>query len=164
MRIQLDPTALAYRQIGIDEVATAINAQNVSEPTGVLWGPTTAYTLQANGQLNDAAAFRAMTVAYRNGAAVHLGSLGRVLDDVENNRSASWFNGDRAIVLAVQRQPGTNTVAVAQAVNAELDSMQTADSGRRPDPHAVRSLGRHRAVGARREAHARAHARARRSS
>ncbi|MDB4873853.1 MAG: multidrug resistance protein [Gemmatimonadetes bacterium] len=124
VRIQLDPTALAYRQIGIDEVATAITQQNVSQPTGVLWGRTTAYTLQASGQLQNAAAFRAMSVTYRNGAAVQLGALGRVLDDVENNRNASWFNGNRAIVLAVQRQPGTNTVAIATAVNAELDSLR----------------------------------------
>jgi HAE1 family hydrophobic/amphiphilic exporter-1 len=125
VRIQLDPTALAYRGIGIDQVATAINSQNVNEPTGVLWGKTTAYTLQANGQLVDAADFRALTVEYRNGAAVQLGALGRVLDDIQNNKSASWFNGARAIVLAVQRQPGTNTVAVASAVRAELDSMKT---------------------------------------
>ena len=123
VRIQLDPTALAYRKIGIDEVTQAVTAENVSQPTGVLWGPTTAYTLQATGQLENAAQFRGMTVEYRNGAAVQLGALGRVLDDVENSRSASWFNGVRAIVLAVQRQPGTNTVAVAQAVGAELDSM-----------------------------------------
>ncbi len=125
VRIQLDPTALAYRKIGIDEVADAVNSQSVSEPTGVLWGPTTAYTIQATGQLNNAAQFRSMTVVYRNGASVQLGALGHVLDDVENNRSASWFNGVRAIVLAVQRQPGTNTVKVANAVRAELDSMKT---------------------------------------
>jgi len=124
VRVQLDPTALAYRNIGIDQVTTAISSQNVSQPTGVLWGPTTAYTLQANGQLQDAAGFRAMTVLYRSGAAVQLGTLGRVFDDVENNRSASWFNGVRSIVLAVQRQPGTNTVAVAQGVRAELEAMR----------------------------------------
>jgi HAE1 family hydrophobic/amphiphilic exporter-1 len=124
VRVQLDPTALAYRKIGIDEVATAINNQNVSQPTGVLWGPKTAFTLRANGQLQNAAEFRALAVSYRNGVAVQLGALGRVLDDVENNRNASWYNGDRAIVLAVQRQPGTNTVAVAGDVRAELDSMR----------------------------------------
>jgi HAE1 family hydrophobic/amphiphilic exporter-1 len=124
VRIQLDPTALAYRKIGIDEVADAVNSQSVSQPTGVLWGPTTAYTIQATGQLNNAAQFQSMTVVYRNGASVQLGALGRVLDDVENNRSASWFNGVRAIVLAVQRQPGTNTVEVANAVRAQLDSLR----------------------------------------
>ncbi|HXD47765.1 MAG TPA: efflux RND transporter permease subunit [Gemmatimonadaceae bacterium] len=125
VRIQLDPTALAYRKIGIDEIPAAVSAQNVSQPTGVLWGPTTAYTLQASGQLQNAAEFRAMTVEYRNGAAVQLGALGRVIDDIENNRNASWFNGVRAIVLAVQRQPGTNTVAVAQDVRTELAAMSS---------------------------------------
>ena len=99
----------------------------------------------------DAAEFREMTVAYRNGAAVHLGALGRVLDDIQNNKSASWFNGTRAIVLAIQRQPNTNTVAVAKAVNATLDSLRATDPGRRERRHAVRPIARHRAIGARRE-------------
>ena len=124
VRVQVDPVALAYRKIGIDEVATAINAQNVNQPTGVLWGPKTAYTLQASGQLQNAAAFRTMSVAYRNGAAVQLGALGRVVDDIENNRSASWYNGERSIILAIQRQPGTNTVAVAHRVRAEMDALR----------------------------------------
>ena len=116
VRVQLDPTSLANRGIGIDEVASAIGAQNVSLPTGTLWGPNKASTIRANGQLQNAAEFRQMVVAYRNGAPVHLSELGQVLDDVENNKTASWFNGDRSIVLAVQRQPGTNTVAVAKGV------------------------------------------------
>ncbi len=142
VRIQVDPTALAYRGIGIDDVANAIAAQSVVQPTGVLWGPTTAYTLQANGQLSDAAQFRQMTVVFRNGAAVSLGALGDVLDDVQNNRSATWFNGVRAIVLAVQRQPGTNTVAVANAVRATLDSMHAQiPSGAKVQTLFDRSLG-----------------------
>ena len=125
VRVQVDPVALAYRKIGIDEVADAINSQNVNQPTGVLWGPKTAYTLQANGQLNDAAGFRQMSVVYRNGAAVRLDMLGRVLDDIENNKSASWYNGARSVILAVQRQPGTNTVAVAERVQAEMDRLKS---------------------------------------
>ena len=124
VRVQVDPTALAYRKIGIDEVATAIGAQNVTQPNGVLWGRSTAYTVEATGQLQNAAAFRSLSVTYRNGAAVQLGMLGRVLDDVANNRTATWYNGVRSIVLAVQRQPGTNTVAVAQAVNARLATLR----------------------------------------
>jgi HAE1 family hydrophobic/amphiphilic exporter-1 len=125
VRVQVDPVALAYRKIGIDEVADAINSQNVNQPTGVLWGPKTAYTLQANGQLNNAAGFRQMSVVYRNGAAVRLDMLGRVLDDIENNKSASWYNGARSVILAVQRQPGTNTVAVAERVQAEMDRLRS---------------------------------------
>jgi HAE1 family hydrophobic/amphiphilic exporter-1 len=124
VRVQLDPTSLANRGIGIDEVATAINAQNVNMPTGTLWGPSRAYTVETNGQLQDAAQFRKMVVAYRNGAPVHLSELGQVLDDVENNKTASWYDGERSVVLAVQRQPGTNTVAVAQGVKDLLASLR----------------------------------------
>ena len=124
VRVQLDPTSLANRGIGIDEVATAINAQNVNMPTGTLWGPTRAYTVATNGQLQNAAQFRQIVVAYRNGAPVHLSELGTVLDDVENNKTASWYNGSRSVVLAVQRQPGTNTVAVAQGVKDLLVSLR----------------------------------------
>ena len=124
VRVQLDPTSLANRSIGIDEVASAISAQNVSQPTGILWGTTRASTILANGQLQNAAQFRQLVVAYRNGAPVHLDELGDVLDDVENNRAASWYNGARSVVLAIQRQPGTNTVAVAQAVNNLVASLR----------------------------------------
>jgi HAE1 family hydrophobic/amphiphilic exporter-1 len=124
VRIQLDPTSLANRGIGIDQVATAINDQNVNMPTGTLWGPNRAYTVETNGQLQNAAQFRQMVVAYRNGAPVHLGELGNVLDDVENNKTASWYDGARSVVLAVQRQPGTNTVAVAQGVKDLLASLR----------------------------------------
>ena len=124
VRVQLDPTSLANRGIGIDEVATSIDDQNVSMPTGTLWGTNRASTIKANGQLQNADQFRQMVVAYRNGAPVRLEELGNVLDDVENNKVASWYNGDRAVVLAIQRQPGTNTVAVADGVKNLLASMR----------------------------------------
>ena len=124
VRVQLDPTALANRGIGIDEVASAIGSQNVSMPTGTLWGLNKASTIKANGQLQDAQQFRQMVVAYRNGAPVHLDELGQVLDDVENNKVASWYNGDRSVILAIQRQPGTNTVAVANGVKTLLASLR----------------------------------------
>ena len=124
VRVQLDPTSLANRGIGIDEVASAINSQNVSMPTGTLYGINRASTIKANGQLQSAAQFRQMVVAYRNGAPVHLDELGTVLDDVENNKVASWYNGDRSVILAIQRQPGTNTVAVANGVKALIGSLQ----------------------------------------
>ncbi|HYU52197.1 MAG TPA: efflux RND transporter permease subunit, partial [Gemmatimonadaceae bacterium] len=124
VRVQLDPTSLANRGIGIDEVASAIGSQNVSMPTGTLWGLNKASTIKANGQLQDAQQFRQMVVAYRNGAPVHLDELGQVLDDVENNKVASWYNGDRSVILAIQRQPGTNTVAVANGVKTLLASLR----------------------------------------
>ena len=124
VRIQLDPNALANHGIGIDEVADAVGSGNVNLPSGVLWGTHRAYTLQAEGQLETAPEFRSLVVAYRNGSPVRLGDLGLVLDDVQNNKVASWFSGTRAIVLAVQRQPGTNTVAVAGAVKKLLSRLE----------------------------------------
>ena len=124
VRVQLDPVALAYRKIDVEEVATAINNQNANQPTGVLAGKSTSYTIQASGQLQNAADFRGMTVTQHDGTAVQLGSLGKVFDDLQNNKAASWYNGTRALVLAIQRQPGSNTVAVASAVRAALDSMR----------------------------------------
>jgi len=129
VRVQLDPNALAYRKIGIDEVANAISAQNVNLPTGILWGPNRAYTVQANGQLQNAASFRRLVVTYRNGAPVRLGDLGNVLDDVQDNRTASWYNNARSVVLAIQRQPGTNTVAVATAVKQLMEQLRATVPG-----------------------------------
>ena len=119
-RIQLDPRALAARGIGIDEVATAAAQGNVNLPTGVLWGSEQTYTLKANGQLENAAQFGELIIAYRNGNPVRLRDVGKVRDDVQSNRVAAWFNDTRSITLAVQKQPGTNTVQVAEAVNALL--------------------------------------------
>ncbi len=119
-RIQLDPRALAARGIGIDEVATAAAQGNVNLPTGVLWGANKAYTLKADGQLENAAEFGELIVAYRNGNPVRLRDLGKVKDDVQSNKVAAWFNDTRSITLAVQKQPGTNTVQVADAVNKLL--------------------------------------------
>jgi HAE1 family hydrophobic/amphiphilic exporter-1 len=124
VRLQLDPGALAARGLGIDEVATAVQKGNVNLPTGTLNGRDQALTIQANGQLTDAAAYAPLIVAYRNGAPVRLADLGRAVDGVENDKVASWFNGTRAIVLAVQRQPGTNTVEVVSAVKSLLPSFQ----------------------------------------
>jgi HAE1 family hydrophobic/amphiphilic exporter-1 len=121
VRIQIDPQQLRSRMIGLEDVAAAVQAGNVNLPTGTLWGSAQSYTVQANGQLQDAAAFRPLIVSYRNGSPVRLAELGQVVDGVQDNKVASWFNGTRAIVLAIQRQPGTNTVAVAQRVRAEIE-------------------------------------------
>jgi hydrophobic/amphiphilic exporter-1 (mainly G- bacteria), HAE1 family len=124
VRVQLDPSQLATRNLALEDVATAISSQNVNLPTGVLWGPKTALTIQASGQLQTADEFRDLVVAYRNGAPVHLSELGRITDDVQNNKTASWYGASRSIVLAIQRQPGTNTVAVASNVKAALDRVR----------------------------------------
>ena len=116
VRVQVDPRALAVRGIGIDEVEQAIARANVKKPTGTLSGPYQAVNVQASGQLMDAAAFRPLIVAYRNGSPVRLEELGRVIDGVQSDKVASWFNDNRAVVLAVQRQPGTNTIEVVDGV------------------------------------------------
>ena len=128
VRIKLDPRALASRGIGIDEVAQAVRGANVNLPTGTLQGRHRKFTVQATGQLTDAALYRPVIVAYRNGSPVRLGELGEVVDGVEDDKSASWYADaaklQRSVVLAVQRQPGTNTVAVAQAVRELLPILE----------------------------------------
>jgi HAE1 family hydrophobic/amphiphilic exporter-1 len=120
VRIQVDPRALASRKIGIDEVSAAVQQGNVNLPTGTLSGAHKAFTVQANGQLLRADAYRPLIVAYRNGLPVRLGDLGVVADSVEGNRVASWYNNEPSIVLAIQRQPGTNTVEVVDAIKRVL--------------------------------------------
>ncbi len=124
VRVQLNPHALNALGVGIDEVSAAINAGNVNLPTGILWGRNRTATVQANGQLGNAKDFGDLVVAWRNGAPVRVRDLGQVIDDVQNNRVASWVHGDRAMVLAIQRQPGTNTVEVADRVQDLIDRLQ----------------------------------------
>jgi HAE1 family hydrophobic/amphiphilic exporter-1 len=124
MRAQLDPSALASRQIGIDEVSAALQSGNTNLPTGTLYGQNHTYTILSNGQRMNALQFGPMVVAYRNGSPVRLNELGRVTDSVLNDKTASWFNGVRAIVLAIQKQPGTNTVAVVDKIRKLLPRLQ----------------------------------------
>ena len=124
LRIQLNPDQLAARGIGLDEVQAAAQAGNVNLPTGSLEGTKTAQNIRANGQIYDAATFRQQIVAYRNGAPVRLSDIGTVLDSVENNKVASWYNNERAVVLAIQRQPGSNTIEVVNAIKRVLPSFE----------------------------------------
>jgi HAE1 family hydrophobic/amphiphilic exporter-1 len=121
---QMDPHALAAKQIGINEVEAALKNWNVNLPTGAIIGPQRAFTLQATGQLMNAAAYRPLVVAYRKGSPVHLEELGNVIDSVEDDKTASWFytadGSQRSIVLAIQRQPGTNTIEVTNGVKRLL--------------------------------------------
>jgi HAE1 family hydrophobic/amphiphilic exporter-1 len=124
VRVDVDPTQLAARQIGIDQVAQAINGSNVNKPTGTLYGPARNYVVQASGQLMSAEQYRPIVVAYRNGNPVRLGEVANVYDGVENPRNGSWYNGKPALYLGIQRQPGTNTVEVVDAVKALLPELQ----------------------------------------
>jgi hydrophobic/amphiphilic exporter-1 (mainly G- bacteria), HAE1 family len=124
VRVQLDPNALATRGVGIEEAQQAVQKANVNLPTGTLYGPDKAFTVQATGQLTTAEAYRPIIVAYRNGSPVRLEELGKVIDSVENDKAASWFNNTRSIVLSIQRQPGTNTVEVVDNIKKLLPSFR----------------------------------------
>jgi HAE1 family hydrophobic/amphiphilic exporter-1 len=124
VRVQVDPSALATRGIGIDDVATALQRGNTNLPVGTLYGIHQNLTVQANGQLVNAEEYRQLIVAYRNGAPVTLRDLGDVVDSVENNRLASRYNGQQVVTLTIQRQPGTNTVAVVDAIRNLLPSFR----------------------------------------
>jgi HAE1 family hydrophobic/amphiphilic exporter-1 len=124
VRVQVDPRALAARGIGLDEVEAAVARANVNKPTGTLYGAHQAVNVQATGQLTDAAAYRPLVVAYRNGSPVRLGEIGRVVDGVQTDKVAGWFNDERAVVLAVQRQPGTNTIEIVDAIRKLLPTFR----------------------------------------
>ncbi len=120
VRIQLDPLAMASRSIGIDQVADAVRNANVDLPVGTLYGPHQAYMVQANGQLTNGTAYQPLIVAFRNGMPVRLKQIGHAFDSVQNNKVAGWVRGKRAVVLAIQRQPGTNTVDVVDHIKRLL--------------------------------------------
>src|SRR5450756_965936 len=128
VRAQLNPLALAARRIGIDEVTNAIAAGNTNQPVGVLYGDDESVTVETNGQLMQAADYEPLIVAYRNGAPIRLGELGRIIDSVENDKVAAWVNtresSTRSITLAVLRQPGTNTVEVVNSIRALLPTFR----------------------------------------
>jgi HAE1 family hydrophobic/amphiphilic exporter-1 len=128
VRVKLDPRELASRGIGVDEVRTALNTNNVNLPSGVIDGANKSVTLMATGQLNSAEGFRKVIVTYRNGAPVRLGDLGEVVNSVENDKTASWLGKDgslkRSIMLFVQRQPGTNTIKVVDGVKELLPTFR----------------------------------------
>jgi HAE1 family hydrophobic/amphiphilic exporter-1 len=124
VRVQLDPQAMASSGLGVEQIASAVQGANVDLPTGTLYGAHQAFTVQANGQLTDAAAYRPLIVSYKNGSPARLEDLGRVIDSVENDKTAAWFKDQRGVILAVQRQPGTNTVAVTDAVKKLMPSFR----------------------------------------
>jgi len=124
VRVQVDPNALAARGVGINEVEQAVASANVNLPTGTLYGKDRMFAIQATGQLYEAASFRPIIVTYRNGAPIRLSELGRVIDSVENDKLAAWFKDQRGIILAIYRQPGTNTIEVVDAVKKLLPTFR----------------------------------------
>jgi HAE1 family hydrophobic/amphiphilic exporter-1 len=124
VRVQVDPNALAARGVGINEVEAAVAQANVNLPTGTLYGKDRMFAVQATGQLQDAAAFRPVIVTYRNGSPIRLSELGQIYDSVQNDKMGAWFKGKRGIVLAIQRQPGTNTIEVVDSVKRLLPTFR----------------------------------------
>src|SRR4051812_19327615 len=116
LRVQVDPVAAAARNISLEDVRTVVSKANSNSPVGTLQGAKQTLTLTASGAIEKAANYRDVTVAWRNGAPVKLSQVARVIDSVENDKVATWFNDSRAIVLAIQRQPDANTVAVVDEV------------------------------------------------
>jgi HAE1 family hydrophobic/amphiphilic exporter-1 len=119
-RVQVDPAAAAARNVSLDDIRKVLAATDSNSPVGTLYGPNQNVTLVATNAMRRAAEYRNVIVAYRNGAPVKLEEIAHVIDSVENNQVASWFNEKRAVVLAVQRQPGANTVAVVDSVKDAL--------------------------------------------
>jgi len=124
VRIDLDPDALAARGLGIDAVAAAVGKGNVNLPTGTLYGPNRIYNVMVDGQLYDAAAFGELVVSYRNGAPVRLKDVANVYDGVQNDKGGAIVGGERGVVLAIQKQPGTNTIQVVEDIRRMLPSFQ----------------------------------------
>ena len=124
VRVDLDPRKLSAHGIGVDEVATAIQNSNVSLPTGTMYGAQQTFTVLANGQLLRADKYGPMIIAYRNGNPVRLDEVAHVYDGIESDKTAAWYQGERTIYLAIQKQPGTNVVAVVDAVKKLLPTFR----------------------------------------
>jgi HAE1 family hydrophobic/amphiphilic exporter-1 len=124
VRLQVDPAQMAARNIGIDQVASAVQSSNVNVATGTLNGPSQATLVHVNGQLMTADLWKKQIIAWRNGAPVRFEDIGTAIDSVENNRTATWLNGKRAIVLSIQRQPGSNTIQIIDEINRIIPRFQ----------------------------------------
>ena len=125
VHVQVDPRKLASFGVGLNEVATAINAGNVNMPTGALYGKYQSYSVQANGQLYNADEFKNLIVTYRNGSPIKLSDLGQVIDSVQTDKVSGWFNRTNAVILAVRRQPGTNTIEVVNNIKKLIPTFNT---------------------------------------
>ena len=124
VRIQANIRALAAYGLNIDDLRSAISNANVNTPKGNFDGPTRAYTLNANDQLQDADAYRNLIIAYKNGSPVHLADVAHIVDGAENTKLAAWANQTPAIILNIQRQPGANVIQVVDGIKALLPQLQ----------------------------------------
>ncbi len=126
VRVQANPRALASNNLSMEDVRTAIAAANVNQAKGSFDGPERAYTIDANDQLQSAAEYKKVVVAYRNGAPLYLSDVADVIEDAENTRLAAWMNDSPAIIMNIQRQPGANVIEVVDRIKALLPQLQGA--------------------------------------
>jgi HAE1 family hydrophobic/amphiphilic exporter-1 len=124
VRVQADPSKLAAREVGLEEIRDALSHQNLNLPAGSLYGWTKSYTIQSNSQMTAAAQFRPMIITYRNGNPVRLEDVATVFDSVTSERSTFWVDGEPSIILAVRKQPGANTIEVADGIKRLLPSLR----------------------------------------
>ena len=126
VRVQADLARLAAYGIGMEDLRSAIASANVSGPKGALDGAQQAYTIAANDQIVDAAAYKPIIIAYRNGAPVTIGDVAIIVDGLENDRTGAWYQGTPAVVMDIQRQPGANVIEVVRQIRAEIPKLQRA--------------------------------------
>ena len=150
VRVQVDPVAAAQRNISLDDIRNVVAKANSNSPVGTLVGPRQNFTLTATGAMTKAEEYRKVVVAYRNGSPVKLEEIARVIDSVENDKVASWFNERRSVVLAIQRQTDANTVAVVDSVEGTLAGVPRAGAGGDQHGRAERPLDLDPRLGGRR--------------
>jgi multidrug efflux pump len=126
VRVQADLARLASYGISMEDLHTAIANANVSGPNGSLDGSQQAYTISANDQVTAAEAYKPIVITYRNGAPVRIGDVANIVDGLENDRTAGWYQGTPAVIIDIQRQPGANVINVVQQINAEIPKLQKA--------------------------------------
>jgi HAE1 family hydrophobic/amphiphilic exporter-1 len=125
VRVQVNPQRLATYGLGINDVMTAVVSANQNQPTGTLWGRHQAFTIQSDGQLLNADAYKPVIVAYQNNAPIRLSSIAHVIDSVQNDKTGGWYNGKRAVILAVLKQPGANTISVVDSINQLMPTFRS---------------------------------------
>ncbi len=157
VRVQVDPQRLAAYGLGIDDIQTAVANANQNQPTGTLWGAQQAFTIQSNGQLLDAAAYRPIIVAYHANNPVRLQDVANVIDSVQNDKEAAWYNHKPAVVLAVLKQPGSNTIQTVDSIKKLLPHVQRFGSEEPQSGRVVRPISVNQKFSRRRAIHAIAH-------
>ena len=141
VRVRVDPARVAAYGLSLEDVRNAVAAANVNGAKGGFDGPRQSYAVGANDQLLSPDSYRSLVIAYKNGAPIRLSDVGSVIGGVENDRVAGWYNGQQAVVLDIQRQPGANIVATVAAIKEALPALQ------RAIPAGIQHAGRHRPDG-----------------